>query len=522
MQEIFEQMIGYLRGVWLKRRYILMVVWIVCPIGWALVTMLPSQYSSEARIHADTRSILQPLLRGLAIQTDPTKELELMVKTLLSRGNLEIIARNVDADVRAHNSHQYEQIIKDLETNIEIQSGGRENLYTISYSGADPVYVKNVVQAALNVFVENTLSEQRIDTDNASKIITSQIADYETRLIDAEQKLAAFKREYFNFMPGSGSGYRQQLEQNKAALETAQLQLNETRSRFDSVRSQMLQEQRKSTSELEKMRTEYDDRIDSLQHRLDDLLFRYTEKHPDVIETRRQLEQLNGLKKAKLSGYTTDEMLKSNMVYQDLKINFSQLENEVASLSTRVEQYKSRIAELQQSLDKVPDVEAKLTALTRNYNITKDKYEQLLSRKESALISKSVDNSSDDIKFRIIDPPRIATKPSGPPRTILLVGVLVLSMGAGVGVSFLVSQVSPVISSSRDLVQLFDLPVLGVVSATEVSGLARWEKRKMRAFIFSNVLLLALFAAFVAMNMMPMVREDIVKSINVILNNRLI
>lgn len=331
MQEIFEQVIGYLRGVWLKRRYILMVVWIVCPIGWALVTMLPSQYSSEARIHADTRSILRPLLRGLAIQTDPTKELELMVKTLLSRGNLEIIARNVDADVRAQNSHQYEQIIKDLETNIEIHSGGRENLYTISYSGSDPVYVKNVVQAALNVFVENTLSEQRIDTDNASKIITSQIADYETRLIDAEQKLAEFKREYFNFMPGSGSGYRQQLEQNKAALETAQLQLNETRSRFDSVRSQMLQEQRKSTSELEKMRTEYDDRIDSLQQRLDDLLFRYTERHPDVIETRRQLEQLNGLKKAKLSGYTTDEMLKTNMVYQDLKINFSQLENEVAS-----------------------------------------------------------------------------------------------------------------------------------------------------------------------------------------------
>lgn len=167
-------------------------------------------------------------------------------------------------------------------------------------------------------------------------------------------------------------------------------------------------------------------------------------------------------------------------------------------------------------------MEAKLTALTRNYNITKEKYEQLLSRKESALISKSVDNSSDDIKFRIIDPPRIATKPSGPPRTILLVGVLVLSMGAGVGVSFLVSQVSPVISSSRDLVQLFDLPVLGVVSATEISGLARWEKRKMRIFVFSNVLLLALFAVFVAMNMMPMLREDIVQSVNVILSNRLI
>ncbi len=521
MQEMFEQVIGYLRGVWLKRRYILMVVWIVCPIGWAMVTMLPSQYTSEARIHADTRSILQPLLRGLAIQTDPTKELELMVKTLLSRGNLEIIARNVDADVRAKNSSQYEQIIKDLESNIEIHSAGRENLYTISYSGSDPVYVKNVVQAALNVFVENTLSEQRIDTDNASKIITTQIDDYEARLVDAEQKLAAFKREYLNFLPGTGNSYRQQLEQNQSALETAQLQLNETQTRFDSVRSQMRKEQSKARSELSKVRTEYDDRIDALQQRLDGLQFRYTDQHPDVIETRRQLKELQRLKQDKLSDYTIDETLQTNQVYQDLKLNYSELENEVASLNTRVEQYKSRIAELQESLDKVPDVEAKLTALTRNYDITKDKYEQLLSRKESALISKSVDNSSDDIKFRIIDPPRVPVKPSGPPRAILLTAVLVLSLGAGVGLSFLISQASPVISTSQDLLRLVELPVLGVVSATEVSGLIQWEKRKMRIFIVSNILLLGLFAAFIAMNMMPPLRQELVQSVNTIFHDRL-
>ncbi|WP_165314147.1 XrtA system polysaccharide chain length determinant [Vibrio ziniensis] len=522
MQEMFEQIIGYLRGVWLKRRYILIVVWVVCPIGWAMVTMLPSQFTSEARIHADTRSILQPLLRGLAIQTDPTKELELMVKTLLSRSNLETIARNVDADVRARNSQQYEQVIKNLGSNIQIHSAGRENLYTISYSGSDPIYVKNVVQAALNVFVENTLSEQRLDTDNASKIITTQIEDYESRLIDAEQKLAEFKREYFNFMPGSGNGYRQQLEQNKGALETAQLQLKETKTRFDSVRSQMLKEEQRAKRDISKIRTEYDDRIESLQQRLDDLLFRYTDKHPDVIETRRQLKELQDVKDAKLSSFTADEALKNNLIYQDLKMNYGQLENEVASLNTRVEQYKSRINELQASLDKVPDVEAKLTALTRNYDITKDKYEQLLSRKESALISKSVDNSSDDIKFRIIDPPRVPDKPSGPPRVMLLVAVLIFSLGAGGGISFLFSQISPVISSSRDLVQSLELPVLGIVSATEVSGLIKWEKRKMRVFIFSNILLLGLFAAFLAMNMMPPLREELVQSFNTIVRDRFI
>lgn len=522
MQDMFEEVIRYIRGVWLKRRYILIITWMICPLGWLLVTMLPSQYTSEARIYADTRSILQPLLRGLAIQTDPTRELELMVKTLLSRSNLEKIARDVDADVRAKTSQEYEDIIKDLESNIKIRSAGRENLYTISYSGNQPGYVKNVVQSALNIFVENTLSSQRIDTDKASQIITGQISDYEVRLLDAEHKLADFKRQYLNFLPGSSNSYRQQLEQSNASLENAQLSFSEAETKLKSVLTQMQTEETKAKSDISKAKTEYDDRIDSLQQRLDSLLFRYTDKHPDVMETRRQIEELKKLKQTRLASATASEALQSNTVYQDLKLNKSQLENEVASLNVRVKNYTDRIAELQDSLDRVPDVEAKLTALTRNYNITKDKYEQLLSRKESALISQSVDDSSDDIKFRIIDSPRIPQKPSGPPRAIFLSIVLVIAIALGGGASLFASQVSPVVSSSKELLQLTDIPVFGVVSATESSGLAKWEKRKMKLFILANVMLVMLFAAFMAINMLPDMREEIVNGAHLIIRDELI
>lgn len=203
-------------------------------------------------------------------------------------------------------------------------------------------------------------------------------------------------------------------------------------------------------------------------------------------------------------------------------MNQSQLENEIASLNVRVKNYTDRINELQSSLDRVPDVEAKLTALTRNYNITKDKYEQLLSRKESALISQSVDDSSDDIKFRIIDSPRIPQKPSGPPRAIFLTVVLILAIAIGGGSSLFASQVSPVVSSSKELLQLMDIPVFGVVSATEASGLAKWEKRKMKLFILANVTLLALFSAFMAINMMPDVRAELVNSAHLIIRDELI
>lgn len=514
MQEMLDEIVSYIKGVWLRRRYILIVSWILCPIGWVFVTTLPNQYTSEARVYADTRSILQPLLRGLAIQTDASRELELMAKTLLSRPNLEIIARDIDADIRAKNEKQYEDIIADLASNIKIRSTSRENLYTISYSGMDAVYTKDVVQAALNVFVENTLSEQRLDTDQASQIISDQISDYETRLLEAEANLADFKREYRGYLPGSSGDYYSQLEQNKALLEDAQLAYSEATTRTASVRTQLLDEESRAKSQYSKVSTEYDGRIDLLQQRLDDLLFRYTDKHPSVIETERQLTELKTLRDKTLKSYSVKEVLSNNVIYQDIKLNLSQLENEVASLSVRVQRYEDKIVELQAKLDKVPDVEAKLTALTRNYDITREKYEQLLSRKESALISQSVGDSSDDIKFRIIDAPRVPLQPSSPKRPLLLTAVLVVGLGCGVAISFLVSQLMPVVSSTRQLYQAMDIPVFGIVSATDGSGLVKRTRRRTILFFIGGVMLLGLYGLFVSINIMPMMQVQLMRGIN--------
>ncbi|MCE0493258.1 XrtA system polysaccharide chain length determinant [Vibrio salinus] len=514
MQEMFEEIIQYIQGIWLKRRYIMVVSWIVCVLGWIFITLLPNQYTSEARVYADTRSILQPLLHGLAVQTDPSRELKLMVKTLLSRSNLETIARDVDADVRAKNSEEYEDIIKDLESNIDIRSAGRENLYSISYTGLEPSYTKEVVQAALNVFVENTLSEQRLDTDNASQVIAGQISDYKSRLQSAEAKLAEFKRKYSGLMPGSDRNYYSMLSKNKSELEDAQLALKEAETKLKSIKSQLQQEESRAGALVSRGKTEYDDRIIALHQRLDDLSFRYTDKHPDVVETRHQLKKLEALKKKRLATYTVKDVLANNLVYQDIKKNYSESESDVASLRVRVQSYEKKIAELQKNIDTVPDVEAKLTALTRDYRITKEKYEQLLSRKESALISQSVGDSSDDIKFRIIDAPRVPEKPSGPPRALFLTAILILGIGGGIGLSFFVSQISPVISSTGQIMQAVGCPVYGVVGATDISCMVAWEKRKTRYFILSNILLVILFVAFLTISIVPSLQEYLMHGVS--------
>ncbi|UUM32271.1 XrtA system polysaccharide chain length determinant [Vibrio japonicus] len=503
MQEQIKIVVDYLRGIWLKRRYILIFSWIICPLGWIGVTMLPSQYTSQAKVYADTQSILRPLLRGLAIQTDPSQKLDLMAKTLLNRRNLEIIGNEVDANVRAKTAEEYEDILDELKSGIRIQSTGKNNLYTISYTGDNPVYAKDIVQAALNVFIESTLGDKRLDTEEANDVINDQIAYYEKRLIEAEKDLADFKREYIGMLPGSDRNYYSSLQAEKQALEEAELALNEADSRLIDAKLQLDNEKENSISQIYNIQTEYDGRIEAVEMRLDDLSFRYTDKHPDVIETKRQLYDLRRLKRVAMKNISTNDSLRDNVVYQELKIAINQINNEIASLEVRVEKHKSKIVDLQSKLDVVPDVEAMLTSLTRNYHITKGKYESLVSRGESASISYSVGAASEDIKFKIIDPPTIPLSPSGPNRLLLILVVLVVGVGSGAGFSFVMSQINPVVSSTNQLYRLTGIPVFGVVSATEGSGLLGIERRKLMTFILLTLLLLMVLFVSVAINIVP-------------------
>ena len=71
MNEIIEQLLGYLRGIWRNRWYAMVCAWLVCLLGWTVVFILPDQYEVSARVIVDTQTILQPLLKGLTVEVDP-------------------------------------------------------------------------------------------------------------------------------------------------------------------------------------------------------------------------------------------------------------------------------------------------------------------------------------------------------------------------------------------------------------------------------------------------------------------
>lgn len=509
LQATIEQVLDYLKGIWFKKRYVIITSWLICPIGFFYVATLPDVYESNARVYVDTRSMLQPLLRGVAIQTDPRQEVIMMAKTLLSRENVENIARETDLDISAQTPEAYDALIDSLTQGIKLRRAGRDNLYTISYKNKDPQMARTVVRETLELFVEGTLGSTRQDTYSATRFLDEQISEYEGRLSASEQRLADFKRRYSDILPAQGSFYAN-FSRLRNELSNVELLIEETQQQIDTLEGRQSSRSnvdefsvRQSGEQQVSIVTRYDGRIKGLEEKIDQLRLKYTELHPDVIETANLLESLKKARQAELDEYfnasaENGELDLSSGLGAELAIEISRLEGQLASLEVRRENFQEKIETLREKIDLVPQIEAELTALNRDYGITKKKYEELLSRKESALISQKADVSSEDLQFREIVPPSLPNKPSGPARLVMYSAVLIAGFFSGIALAFALSQLNPVLFRAHQLTTFTNFPVLGTVS--DLHQTARTRKNRLRFLLFSlsSGIILALYAVLMA------------------------
>ncbi len=477
MQEILSQGLGYVRGVWRRRWPMLLVAWLICLAGWFFVLKMPDQYQSSAKLYVDTQSVLQPLLRGIAIQSDVEQQVQLMARTLFSRPNLEKVARMTDLDLNVVNDSQMDGLLASIKGRAKLDAVNRQNIYTISFSDEDPQVAKRVVQAFLTIFVESSLGSSRKESNVAQKFIDEQIREYEARLNEADNKLKEFKQKNIGLMPGRGGDYFSRLERQRGELKMARNRVAELVTRRDEIRRHMASEN--PTIGLSSSANIFgggvahplDRRIADMEARLDDLLLQYTEKHPDVVSLKATLGRLNEERqkdmdeaKKQIPGVADANPLEQNPVYQQLKISLAQSESEIAAMKTRISKLQAGVSELEGLVDTVPEVEAEMKKLNRDYKIVKKNYEQLLSRRESARVAQDADATGDSVKFEVIEPPRVPLGPSGPNRPLFLAGVLLAGLAAGIGLAFLLSQLKQTFDTRAALREATNLPVLGSIS----------------------------------------------------------
>lgn len=511
MNEGFSQLLVIVRGVWHRRWLMLITTSLICALGWPFVFILPDKYEVTTRVYLDTQSMLTPVLRGLAVESDVTEQTaQLLRRTLLSRPNLEKIARETDLYLDAMSPEAFEGVLKGLEKNIRIIGGGRDQIYTISYQSRESHQATRVVEELLKLFVEGALGATRLDTTSTQRFIDEQIQEYELQLITAENRLKEFKRKNIGLMPSDGRTYFAQYSAAREELQRTQLAYDEAIKRSEELNRQMaaLEGELLSGSGATESGgvSQYDERIQSIETRLDDLRFQFTDSHPDIISTSQILEELKARRKGELEGAIAKgggaTLLDNNVVYQDLKVAMGAAAADVAGLTVRVKQHKKAVEHLQGMVDTMPQVEAELVKLDRDYNVIRANYEELVRRRESVKLSFEAGRRADDVQFKVIDPPREPLMPIGPNRPILSTGVFVAGIGAGVALIWLLMQLKPTFGSQHDIRRVSSYPVFGSVSMV----LSPQQLKKVKLQFFSFALsAFALFAVYVLVMLMHLI-----------------
>ncbi len=485
MEETIEQLKHFFRSFWENRWLALAAAALLAIIGWTAVIIAPDRYEVTTRVYVDTRSMLKPLLKGIAVDSSVTESTaEIMKRTLLARPNLEAVAKNAGMGKKIDTPEAYEKMIRKLSEDIMI-SGGREvnNVYTITYTHRDPVMAKNVVQSLLDQFIEKVIGANRLDTDVTKKFLDEKIAEYEIRLTAAEERLKQFKKEHPGVLVNDDRTYFTRLEAMRTQLQTARLDLEEQEHRRSALSQQLKTTPSHTSSGGGVIRggsaqNPIDLSIMEAQAEIAGLLLKYSDAHPDVAAAKRRLQQLEAQKSAGVTGAVsgTDNgavrmapVTIANPAYQTLKLAYGEADAMVAALKTRVSEYEKRLAEMEAAADTLPDIEAELARLDRDYSVNKREYEELLKRRGSADISEGVSNA-DELQFDIIDPPRVPLVPTGPNRLKWITLIFLLALGAGIGGAIFLSMLRPKIYNKQSVKQLTTLPVLGSVSQLNSVG----------------------------------------------------
>ncbi len=503
MPDGLEQLLSLARQVWRRRWLCLAVAWPLAILGCAIAALLPSSYESSAQIFADTQNLLIPLLKDMTVEPEVSEQLEVMQRTLLSRQNLAKVIEQTPLARRASGPAAAEALTSALARDIRVTSQGR-NLFAVAYRDHDPETAAAVVRSLLDIFIAGNLGASRKEMDSARRFIDEQIGVQERALEAAERRLADFQKANVDFLPGE-KGYFGRLQQARAEAVAARTDLAAAVARRDELRRQLVTVPSAvpatALPNIGNLGPVAPDsptaRLAALERRLAELRNRYTERHPDVQAAEREIAALRAQTSGAQGGGAESGTV-PNPVHDQIRLQLVQLEGEIASFQDRQARAERLVQELSGLARVMPEADAEYKRLTRDYEVIKKNYEELVAKRESVRIADDMASQADRGAFRIIDPPKAALLPVSPPRLLLLAGALVGSLGTGVGIALAQALLVRPFDTLHDLQRAYSLPVIASVTEVLTSAACRRRAGERARFAVVAAAFALLFASVAA------------------------
>jgi len=413
-----------------------------------------------------------------------------VTREILSRTRLEKIIRNFN--LYASNGQgglSMKKRVGRLRKNIVIEPDKEdENLFDLSFESRNPLIAQEVAGILASAFMGETLKlrdERAVGTTAFMKAETERLRK-EVEIQEAT--VNRYKAKYRYELPEQLQANLSTVEQLRRELQSNLLRLSGLQDRKATVQKQLV-EVKQGGQELRGARitggggtSPQLQQLENMRTELVALLSRYSDRHPDVIRLKREMEMAGVSAGAIVSGSNGVGAIASP-VQQILLKQGQELGAEIRALQRSNDMLRKKIAVYQVRVDNTPTRGIELSKITRTYDITLNKYQDLLGKTLDSQLSENMEKRQNAKTFQLVGPAYYPTSPVRPDRKLILAIGFVAALGAGLGLSILLEKMGTSFQSSDELMGEIDLPLLASIPVIKTQAMFV-EKRRQQVVTF--------------------------------------
>ena len=339
-----------------------------------------------------------------------------------------------------------EGVVQNFMSRLTITPVRKTKLVKISYESADPVLAARVANAVGEQYITSYLDAKMELTSQASEWLSERLSSLKQTLDTSEQRLLKFKQEN-GLVDVDGSVGR--LNEQELLLTTTEL----AEARRDlSDASDMYREVQGLRSNFDVLQTLPSIQADPLvrsvkieqgqrQRELDELLNRYGNRHPKVVDARSRVDSLNGT----LSGH--------------IQRAVGAIEKDFQLARQRVASIEQTLAVGKQEIQSIGNKKFELDSLEREVSTNRDLYNTFFSRMSEAKSADGLESAN----ARVSDPAITPRDPVKPRKQLIVALAALASLMFSMLMAFLYEQMDDTIKSTSDVEDKLKVKLLGIV-----------------------------------------------------------
>ena len=504
-----------------RRRWIIITACIVPVCTSAVLNLVPNKYRSEATLlvvqqQVPERYVVPTTSSGL------TDALQAMQQEVLSRTRLLGIIEQFHLYTAERARSAPEHVIDLMRRNIDIQPLNTNperrdfNAFRISFTAENPHVAQQVTSKLTALFIEENLRTREDQARNTTSFLSDQLGETEKRLNQKEEQLRDYKMRHLGVLPEQQpgnlailAGFQNQLQATEASLNRAEQQRVYLESLLTGYRNLSAKgvsvagapSANATNNPIQAAQAE----LAHLQGERNELLAKYTGQHPDVVQLEetiaRQSKILDNLRRSRSASEEVQkraaappEEASDDPSVTQVKSQIEANRMDIASLLKEQSQLKSDISEYQNRLNATPVTEQQLAAVSRDYELLKKEYADLLNKQQQSQLATSLEKQQEGQQFRLVDTPNLPTAPSSPKRRQIRAGGVLGGLLLGLALAFLVEFKQACFYTEREVSKYIKASfVLGVPLLMTPAERRRsaWARRFEFAAGFALVILAA-------------------------------